>query len=135
MGYVKGNITLYDWDYKVLVTGNYENKNEAIMLVKNWTERYLSQAHHFVIKPFVKEDEIEKYNKLVQQKRNQQAYQRRKYISEGNVIADEKIAIVRPKAEYSNHTPYGIADEVRMFKPEPKVAKKKEHRIRNHDIP
>ena len=136
MKYCKGTITLYDWDYKVLVSGNYENKNEAIMLVKNWTERYTSQAHHFVIRPFVQEDEIAKYNKMIVQKRNQEAYQRRKWNTEPAVAPDNKAAIVRPPADYSNHTPYGIADEIRMVKTEPEVIKKKRvERVRNHDTP
>ena len=126
MKYCKGTITLYDWDYKVLVTGNYENKNEAVMLVKNWTERYTSQAHHFIIKPFIQEDEIAKYNKMITQKRNQEAYQRR-LLRESPVVEDIKAAIVRPKAEYSNHTPYGLADEIRKGSnhPKPYVKKKK----------
>ena len=135
MGYVKGNITLYDWDYKVLVSGSYENKNEAIMLVKNWTERYLSQAHHFVIRPLIKEDEIAKQNKLVQQKRNQMQYQKRKWTTEPHVTPDNTATFVRPKAEYSNHSPLGIADEVRG-KNMPVVKPKKEKKyILNKDNP
>lgn len=104
MEYFKGTITLYDWNYKILVSGFYENKKEAVMLFNNWKERYLSQAHHFVIRPSIQEDRIVKYS--------EERDQKRKFISEGKVIPDKKIEIIRPKAVYSNQTPFGLADEL-----------------------
>ena len=110
--FCKGEITLYSWDYKVLVSGNYTSKKEVILLVEKWSERYLSQAHHFIIRPLLKEHPDSKYKRGPYKKKAMQAKQQT--LKDPIYVPDQKIDIVRPKAIYTNsRSPYGISDKLK----------------------
>ena len=107
--FCKGEIILYDWNYKVLVSGFYESKREAVMLYDNWLGRYKSQAHHFIIKPVP--SLFSKPKKIIYKNKN--GYIEKVRNKEPIFIPYEKHQIIRPLAQYNNNkSPFGISDKL-----------------------